>query len=133
MHIRHRVRYERLLMKRLQEQGWECVRSAGSRGAADVIAFRKAPYEVRCIQVKSFKKLANAGTLSHVVTAVQEILEMPPSNSYTRWIYVKPLRKEWLELCVDKYPKNDRKAIRQLIKKNWAFWEPIDKHPQDMV
>src|SRR5262245_9543230 len=57
--MQSRLKFENLLCDFLVERGYTCMRSAGSRGALDVIAFNQS--FTRFIQVKSTKQLNRTG------------------------------------------------------------------------
>lgn len=49
------ARKEYKIKKQLEGEGWFVVRSAGSKGAADLVAFNKETHEIKLIQVKTYK------------------------------------------------------------------------------
>ena len=56
---RRGIERERLMRKRLEDDGWFVVRAAGSLGDADLVALR--PGEVRLVEVKATERSPFAG------------------------------------------------------------------------
>jgi Holliday junction resolvase len=97
--MRSRLAYENILAERLEERGYVCLRSAGSRGPADLLAF--STDHVRIIQVKTTYDFDRRGNASVFRKAIEELLRLPHPPNCTRELWVKVLRRGWRYLVVD--------------------------------
>jgi Holliday junction resolvase len=97
--MRSRLAYENVLAERLEARGYVCLRSAGSRGPADLLAFNAD--HVRIIQVKTTYDFDRRGNLDVFKRAIEELLGLPQPPNGTRELWVKVLRRGWRYLVVD--------------------------------
>lgn len=117
--IRSRLKFENKLVEFLQYQGYYCIRSAGSRGAVDVIAINGD--HVRAIQLKTTStfKSRDAGldySLRYMFTdAILELQDVPLPPNVTRELWVKPLRHSWRYIVIDDLPTK-KAEIMNLLK-----------------
>lgn len=114
--MRARLRYEHEAIQLLEREGYQCIRSAGSRGPMDLIAFGHD--RVLLVQVKSTKRLLHPGTVSMLADAVQALLQTTRPPLAEPWIYLRELQGGWLRECVDGYPTQRRELkvwLRKLI------------------
>jgi len=108
--MRSRLAYENVLAERLEERGYVCLRSAGSRGPADLLAFNA--YHVRIIQVKTTYDFHRHGNLSVFRKAIEELRRLPQPPNCTRELWVKVLRRGWRYLVVDDIgPETDLRSF----------------------
>lgn len=116
-----RTRFEHEAEAQLKNEGFSCIRSAGSRGPFDLIAF--SPCEVRLIQVKSTKALGRHGNVTVFTNAIGALLEPPaPTEHVSRWLLVKVLRGKWYAARVDEYSRA-RAELQAQVRKIIARWE----------
>lgn len=116
--MRNRVRFENELMAFLEERGYNCLRSAGSRGPADVFAFNTQ--HCRVIQVKSTKRMDRLGNVRVFAEAIESLRKLPCPPGVTHELWVKPLRQNWRYIVVSDWEvmsnkKQISKAIRQAV------------------
>ena len=91
--------YERELMEFLGEQGYVCLRSAGSRGPIDLFAFNQ--HTLRMIQVKSTYDFARKGNLTVFRQAVAPLLELPCPPNCTKELWVRVMKHGWRYVVLD--------------------------------
>ena len=85
--MRRRIDYEHEAIQLLLRQGFHCLRSAGSRGPADIFAV--AASEIRMIQVKSTKRLGHRATASMLRDAVLGLQTLPSPPNSSKWLFVR--------------------------------------------
>lgn len=121
MNIRSRLAFEYKLLDIMEKDGWMCLRSAGSRGPADIVALKTTPYELRFIQVKTTSKsrLLKPDNLSTFVRAARDLIAMR-AQSVTYWLYIKVMRGPWITIqipCIG-LPKSEmRTFLKQELEK----------------
>ena len=111
--MRARLRFENKLAAFLENRGYQCIRSAGSRGVVDIFAINEN--HVRAIQLKTTKNaLDTSGNLSTFKKAILGLRSLPSPPNMTRELWVKELRKNWIYIVIDDLPEDPgllRKAI----------------------
>lgn len=117
--IRSRLKFENKLVEFLQYQGYCCLRSAGSRGPIDVIAFNDS--HVRAIQLKTTKALKGTFGKDYSLRymcadAIGELQDVPLPPNFTRELWVKPLRRNWLYVVIDDLPTG-RSELMDVLKR----------------
>ena len=95
------ARAERLAMSDLRRTGWECVRSAGSHGAVDVVAWNDAG--ARLIQVKkdtyvSAAEREDLQAMTAPANATVEIWRRAGVGRTRRWIVEVWTGQAWQEV-----------------------------------
>lgn len=112
--MRARLRFEIELAELLESRGYRCIRSAGSRGPADLFAINSS--HVRLIQVKSTIRLDRPGNSSVFRRAIEQLKRIPCPQNVTRELWVKPLRSGWRYLVVDDLP-DDKDGIDEILRR----------------
>lgn len=112
-----RLRFENKLMEFLTNRGYTCIRSAGSRGIADVIAINAI--HVRAIQLKTTKR-STADNLGVYKAAVLSLRQLPSPPNLTRELWVKPLRRNWIYIVVDDLPEEPELLRKALNGTQWV-------------
>jgi len=93
------ARYERRAKAELEEDGWVVVRSAGSKGGADLVAIK-----VRQIQIKAVNEPRGwAGELEEMVS------RLPGGPGLTRELWIWNKRDGWEKHEVSNSRKGDSK------------------------
>lgn len=119
---RQGANFELKVMHALEEHGYTCLRSSGSRGAVDVVAIGGRPYELS----EAFSGL------SERLLFIQCKITNPVIPPYERWAVQSlsmragavPLVAHW---AADKDTKLMRVHYRQLTgpgSKDWVHWAP---------
>ena len=85
-------RLERLAVKQLRDKGYYVIRSAGSHGAADIIALNPTTIMIIQIGVKGRKDAADREMLRRVPAPAGAIREMWLWDSKAREWLVEPLQ-----------------------------------------
>ncbi len=118
--MRSRLAYENELFDLLEGVGYRCLRSAGSRGPADLLAV--SALWVRVIQVKSTLSFDRKGNPSVFKKAIKDLQMIPCPPNCTRELWVRVLRKGWRYVVIDDFPLDDE-GIRDSLK-NATWLEP---------
>lgn len=116
--MRSRLHFELDLCKFLEDRGYNCFRSAGSRGPADVYAINKD--HLRIIQLKTTIDFSRAGNLSIFCDAIEKLHTLPCPPHATHELWVKPLRKNWRYIVVSDFDWIDRPDLRRIV--SMAQW-----------
>ncbi|MHA2642876.1 MAG: hypothetical protein V2G41_09540 [bacterium JZ-2024 1] len=99
-----RIRYERLASDRLKQLGYYVARSAGSRGAADLIAI--STQNILLIQVKTTKAPQSSGFKGIIEAARRELLEVPCPPNVKRQIWIRAIGKTVdRPYCIEKFKR----------------------------
>lgn len=106
-------------MKLLEGKGYQCIRSAGSRGPADIYAISNE--HIRVIQVKTTKDMDRPGNLSVFTAAVESLRLVPRPPNLKRELWVKPLRKEWIFIDVDELPVEHLELRKSFKTAEWKL------------
>src|SRR5262249_13299453 len=117
--MRDRVRYENEVMEVLGERGYQCLRSAGSRGAVDVFAFNAS--HTRLTQVKSTVDLRRHGNTNVFKTAIKDLLPLPTPPFCTKELWVRVLRKGWYYLTLDDVPSSEEELTAFVRNAEWIM------------
>lgn len=112
--MRSRLRFENDLCAYLEAKGYMCMRSAGSRGAADVFAINHS--HMRMIQLKTTISLDRKGNTSIFADAIEKLRELPCPPNTTQELWVKPLRKNWLYIVVSDLEAKTREEVKRYLK-----------------
>jgi len=118
--MRTRVRYENELFDILERRGYRCVRSAGSRGAADLIAFNDKI--CRVIQVKTTYNFDRKGNESVFYHAAKELRNLPCPNFCVQELWVRVLQAGWQYVVLNDLPTEDAEFRRSLKTADWIYF-----------
>jgi Holliday junction resolvase len=111
--MRSRVRFENDLCAYLEAKGYYCIRSAGSRGPADVYAINHQ--HIRMIQLKTTVSLERKGNISVFADAIEYLRTFPCPPNATQELWVKPLRRNWIYTVVSDMEAQTRDEIRRAL------------------
>jgi len=62
--------YERKLKREYEMKGWFVIRSAGSKGPADLIAINPKTRRIKVIQVKTYKKRLSEKEMNNLIEKI---------------------------------------------------------------
>jgi len=93
VNMRARINYERELSDFLEGFGYQCLRSAGSRGPFDLVAINRNSFRV--IQVKSTYDFQRKGNWNVFYRAALEMLALPHPPNMTKELWVRVLHRGW--------------------------------------
>lgn len=86
--------YEYKAKKLLEEQGYTVLRTAGSHGPWDILAFRDPCEPVRCIQIKSVKsERQRKKLLGDFLDTILDLDETEPNRTWKPELWVWQARK----------------------------------------
>jgi len=129
--LQSRIQYEREAFEMLVEEGFECGRSAGSRGPCDLLAWDRD--HVLFIQVKSTRNALNPSSLSMCAKAIRLLQAMPVPPGGSRWLFLRELKGRgikggWLRLQVDGWEAG-RGQLRNRLRQEVMLWMPRKREP----
>lgn len=131
MKVRARLRFENELFDLLTERGYSCIRSAGSRGPADLYAFNEN--HIRVIQIKTTKSFELKRKDGMYLDAIKKLRELPCPPNCRQELWVKPLRKNWIYIILNDLP-TDRQELRKAIRSmQWIPFMPKLPEPQGRI
>jgi Holliday junction resolvase len=116
--MRARLRFENELMAFLEDRGYCCLRSAGSRGPFDLFAFSER--QLRLIQVKSTYDLKRKRNNKQWTDAILKMRTVPSPPNSTKELWVKPLRKSWLYLIDENLPETRGELLVEMRDPKWV-------------
>lgn len=119
--LRTRIRFENKLCEFLAERGYDCARSAGSRGPFDVFAFNQQ--FARFIQVKSTKAIDRVGNTSVFRDAIERMQTFPDPPGMTKELWVWIIRKGWFYAIVGDAPRDREALVKYVQRIQWI--EPV--------
>lgn len=120
--IRARLRFENKLFHRLESEGWRCLRSAGSRGAFDLVAFSENA--IRLIQIKTTKDLSGHSVEHMLREACALLLALKVPDNVERWLYVKVMRGDWYSEKIGGEMAGDLRASVKGMVHRWREVKP---------
>jgi Holliday junction resolvase len=115
------ITFERKFKKMLEEGGTYVMRSAGSRGAADLIAIDE--FETSLYQIKSTKKESSTDWIAGLKHDVSRLLDLKKHERVNLYLILYVKNRAWYEACITNWKKEE---VHTNLK-NWLDF--IEDHP----